>query len=255
VVPDPARLDRVRSLPGAHWDSVDTDHFRLYSEPGTYAASHIAALSARAERAWTDDLALIGERAYPHRINIFYFESKARMDSIFNIRGDGLTFPEAQLVMLVVTTGAPSDRHEIMHALSMNLWGWNAPQAVWQREGLANVASEPDWPYTIDQMAAQARRDGDGRTAADLTGARFLEGATVDRFRAYMLASSFVAYLIRTGGVLRFRQLWQQGLGAAPSIYGADLSTLGARWDAYLRGVSLPAGGIDLAHVQACACR
>jgi hypothetical protein len=178
----------------------------------------------------------------------------ARMDSIFNVRGSGLTYPEAQLVMLVTTAGAPDDRHEIMHALSMNLWGWNAPQAVWQREGLANVASEPEWPYTIDQMAAQARKNGDNRTALDLSGARFLEGSTVNRFQAYMLASSFVEYLIRAGDTGHFRQLWQRGMDAAPSIYGADLSTLGERWNAYLRGVSLPAGGIDLVHVQQCAC-
>jgi hypothetical protein len=257
VVPDPTRYERVLALPGAHWQSVDTEHFRLYTEPGTYAARHLRDVGERAERAWRDDLALIGEHAYQPRINIFYFESKARMDSIFNMRGEGLTYPEAQLVMLVMspTDSIPGDRHEIMHVISMNLWGWNAEQDVWQREGLANVASMPEWPYTIDAMAAQARRDGDQRTVADLTGPKFFDGERIDHFRAYMLASSFVEFLLLAGGVDKFRELWQQGLGATHAIYGYDLSELARQWEATLRTVPLPPQGINLAHVMACACR
>lgn len=258
VVPDPAPLNRVRSLPGSQWDSADTEHFRLYTEKGSFAAQHLDLLRGRAERAWRDDLALIRETAYPHRIHIFYFASKARMDSIFSVPGEGQAYPEAQLVMLLMAPGRdslPADRHEIMHVLSANLWGWSAEQAVWENEGLANVASLPDWPYTIDQMAAQARQDGDHRAAADLTGAKFFSGGRLDHFRAYMLASSFVGYLLAAGGVDKFRQLWQRGLDAAPSIYGADVAALGERWEATLRSVELPANGISLERVMGCACR
>jgi hypothetical protein len=258
VVPDPTRFERVLAWPGAHWQNVDTEHFRLYTEPGTYAARHLREAGERAESAWRDDLALIGELAYQPRINVFYFESAARMDSVFEMRGTGLTFPEAQLVMLVMGPGrdsTPDDRHEIMHVISVNLWGWNAEQAVWQREGLANVASMPDWPYTIDQMAEQARRDGDQRTVADLTGPAFFAGERIQRFRAYMLASSFVEYLLLAGGGNKFRQLWQQGLGATYAIYGYDLTELARQWEANLRTVPMPAGGINLAHVMECACR
>jgi hypothetical protein len=91
-----ARLSssRLRPLaPGARWDSVDSKHFRFYTERGTYAAGHLATLRDRAERAWTDDLAMLGMRDYPHRIHIFYFESKERMDSVFDVPGEGPGLP------------------------------------------------------------------------------------------------------------------------------------------------------------------
>ncbi|HTD61147.1 MAG TPA: hypothetical protein VK679_10865 [Gemmatimonadaceae bacterium] len=255
---DFSRLDRVRSIPGPPWDSVDTPHLRLYTEPGAYAARHIAALERRAERALTDDLALLHASGYGPRIHIFYFESQARLDSVFGVPGDGQAYPEALLVMVTANAHGletPSDRHEMMHVLSITMWGWGAPNERWRHEGLGNLASAPDWPYTIDQMAAQARRDGDTRGPAELSGAGFSAGDSVAKFRAYMLSSSFVGYLIRANGIDNFRQLWEQGLPAAPTIYGADIATLTARWNGYLRTVSLPANGIDLAHVQQGASR
>ena len=111
-------------------------------------------------------------------------------------------------------------------------------------EGLANFASGSEWPYTIDQMAAQARHNGDQRGPTDLTDDHFLDGDSPAHFRAYMLAGSFVGFL----GVDKLRQLWQRGL--PPD----EMATLTARWNDHLRTVALPSQGIDLVHVMQCTC-
>jgi hypothetical protein len=244
---DSTGLEQVRSLAGAHWDSVDSRHFRLYTEPGTWAARHIATLRDRVERARTDDLALLGMWWYPHRIHVFYFASKARMDSVFGEPGEGQADPPGQLVMLLADSGRyekPDDAHEIMHVISITRWGWGARNQAWMIEGLANFASASDWPYTIDQMAAQSRHNGDQRGPAELTGDHFLDGDRPAHFRAYMLAGSFVGFL----GVDKLRQLWQRGLPPA------EMATLTARWNDHLRTVALPSQGIDLVHVMQCIC-
>ena len=117
------------------------------------AAHHIATLRDRAERARTDDLALLGMWWYPHRIHVFYFASKARMDSVFGEPGEGQADPPGQLVMLLADSGRyekPDDAHEIMHVISITRWGWGARNQAWMIEGLANFASGSEWPYTID---------------------------------------------------------------------------------------------------------
>jgi hypothetical protein len=145
--------------------------------------------------------------------------------------------------------------HEMAHIVSLTLWGLNHPQDTWQREGLGVLASADQWPYSIDQLAAQSRRDGDSRSFSALAGQQFLEGDRMARFRAYMLSASFTSFLIREYGLPAFQHLWQRGDSAASSVYGADLPQLESRWHARLSHVTLPANGIDLNHVQQCQCR
>jgi hypothetical protein len=252
------RVPRVLAWPGAHWDSVSSDHFKLYFEPNTYAATHLVSLHARAERAWSDDMALLGLHDYPYPIRIFYFDSKARLDSIFGNPGEGQAYPDGQAVLLVASTGAyetPDDRHEIMHVLSITTWGFSAPENMWESEGLATVAYAPELPYALDAMAAQARRDGDRRSPLDLTRSHFLDGDRMAHYRAYLLSGSFVQYLMRTGGIDRFHQLWERGNGSAAAIYGADLARLVERWNAYLQSLQSSLEPIDLKHVSECRCR
>jgi hypothetical protein len=112
------------------------------------------------------------------------------------------------------------------------------------------LASADEWPFSIDEIAAQARRDGDGRKFEDLAGLAFSAGDRMARFRAYMLSASFVQFLLREHGTESFRALWQRGSSAAPEIYGVALPELEAQWTAALSHVTLPAGGIDLDKVQ-----
>lgn len=248
------RFQRVRADPCIAWDSVTTDHLTLYAARKTYAAEHFAQFRAQATRIWSADLRLVSgaDTAYPYRVRIFYFETPEEYRRVVGLRGTGASFPEAQLLVALAPPGDTTTdlAHELEHVISITLWGFDRPEDTWQREGLGVLASADEWPFSLDQIAAQARRDGDRRTVEDLSGPAFRAGDRMVRFRAYMLSASFVQFLLREHGTEPFRALWQQGSDAAPAIYGVALPNLEAQWATSLSQVVLPPGGIDLDQVQ-----
>ncbi len=248
------RFERVRTDPCITWDSVTTNHLTLYAARKTYAAKHLAQFSAQAARIWSADLGLVSgaDTAYPARVRVFFFDTPEEYRRVVGLRGTGASFPEAQLLVALAPPGDTTTdlAHELEHVISMTLWGFNRPEDTWQREGLGVLASAGEWPFSIDQIAAQARRDGDRRTVAELSGPAFLAGDVMARFRAYMLSASFVQFLMREHGTESFRALWQRGSDAAPAIYGVALPRLEAQWTTRLSHVDLPTGGIDLVQVQ-----
>jgi len=248
------RFQRVRRDPCIDWDSVATNHLTLYAAHDTYAAKRLVQFSAQANRIWAADLQLVSgaDTAYPYHVHIFYFDTPEEYRRVVGLRGTGASFPEAQLLVALAPPGDTANdvAHELEHIISMTLWGLNQPEDTWQREGLAVLASADEWPFSIDEIAAQARRDGDRRTFADLTGPAFLVGDRMARFQAYMLSASFVQFLLRQYGVEPYRALWQRGSGAAPKIYGVGLPALEGQWTAHLSHVTLPVNGIDLDKVQ-----
>ena len=236
------------------WDSITTSHLTLYAARNTYAATHLSQFSTQAHRIWNADLHLVSgaDTVYPYRVRIFYFDTPEEYRRVVGLRGTGASFPEAQLVVALAPPGdtAMDVAHELEHVMSLTLWGLNQPGDTWQREGLAVLASADEWPFSIDEIAEQARRNGDRRTFADLAGSAFLAGDRMARFRAYMLSASFVQFLLREHGTESFRALWQQGSSAAPNIYGVALPQLEAQWTATLSHVTIPPNGIDLDQVQ-----
>jgi hypothetical protein len=248
------RFQRVRADPCISWDSVTTNHLTLYAAHDTYAAKHFAQFSAQANRIWTADLRLANgaDTAYAYHVRVFYFDTPEEYWRVVGLRGTGASFPEAQLLVALAPPGDTTTdlAHELEHVISMTLWGLNQPQDAWLREGLGVLASADEWPFSIDEIAAQARRDGDRRTLEDLSGPDFRAGDRMMRFRAYMLSASFVQFLLRAHGTESFRALWQRGSSGAPEIYGVALPELEAQWTAALSRVTLPASGIDLDQVQ-----
>lgn len=251
---DSARLVALRAA--APWVAHVGERVTIYARPGSYAEAHAPALLQGADRASADNLRLLSLRDYPHRLYLFFFDSTVAMMAATGRGGTGGGFPEAQTAFVVVNAERPrpDDGHELAHLQSLTAWGLNRAEDVWLREGLGVLAQAACWGASIQELAAAARRAGDHRTMADLSGAGFFTGDVDARFRAYMLAAGFVEYLMRTDRS-KFLELWHRGAPEAQAIYGAPLSDVEARWDAGLPMNTQAVGRIDLVAAQRAGCR
>ena len=258
-VAGPITLDSARfvALRAAFpWIAHVGERVTIYVQRGSYAQAHAPELLERADRAALDNLKLLGLQEYPHRLYLFFYDSEAAMEAATGRGGTGGGFPEAQTAFVVVNAKRPrpDDGHELAHLQSLTAWGLNRAEDVWLREGLGVLAQPACWGASIQELAAAARRAGDRRTMADLSGAGFFSGDVDARFRAYMLAAGFVEYLMRTDRS-KFLELWHRGAPDAQAIYGATLADVEARWDAGLPVNAPQVGHIDLVAAQRAGCR
>jgi hypothetical protein len=233
------------AAPGVEWDSLVTPSLTLYVQPDTYGGRHREALRDRAEAGLGHALGLLGATRYPARLRIFIIDSREQMAAVTGQSHNGTTDPEAHTVLVVANDDwSPFDRHELMHAASLNLWGepgsarrgtaeWR--RGGWLREGLAAVAEDRCGRYTNRAVAAAMHEQGERLTLPQL----FESFYEQDDLAAYMQAGSLVEYLLDTGGRARLRALWLGGSDGLERVYGITIAELEKGWLRWL--VSTPA--------------
>lgn len=140
----------------------------------------------------------------------------------------------------------PVFKHEIMHALSLSLWGNPLgpdkdpyppkdsalmEQGGWLREGIAAAAEDLYVTYSYRGMAAQWLAE---RTIfpLDTLVNRFYR---VDDLAAYLQSGSLVNYLLEQYGKDRFRLVWRDGASAFERAYGRTTSQIESEWHTWLR--------------------
>jgi hypothetical protein len=182
------------------------------------------------------------------------------MQRVTSQRHNGTADAAAHAVILVANPRwSPFDRHELMHAASLTLWGepggaargsdaWRA--GGWLREGLAAAAENRCGAYTNRGVAAAMHAGGEKLTVADLI-ERFYE---LDDLAAYLQAGSLVEYLLDAGGRPAFRRLWAAGPGALGATYGRTANEIDAEWQAWLRATPAGARPDDVAALRRQGC-
>ena len=127
-----------------------------------------------------------------------------------------------------LTEADPAERHELMHVVSMNLWGVNPLPDYWLREGLAVFATEQCHPGAIDSTARAMLANGRAKPLRTYRESFFTPG--VDNYPAYLLNGSFVKFLFERGGLERLRELWAGGMVVVERVYGATAESLEDEW-------------------------
>ena len=226
--------------PGARWDSLTDGRLTVYAQPDTWAALHHDEMRLRSARALDHALSLLGESSYPGHVRVFLLESPAHMALVTGQRHNGTADAASHAVLVVANRDwSPFDRHEIMHAASLNLWG--EPGAArrgstawrregWLREGIAALAEDRCGRWTGRGVAAAMHAAGEGTSLDELTGSFY----ALDDLRAYLQAGSLVEYLLEIGGRDALRQLWRSGTAGLERVYGRDPAAIDVAWRAWL---------------------
>jgi tetratricopeptide (TPR) repeat protein len=152
---------------------------------------------------------------------------------------NGSTFPHGIL------------KHELVHVVGAAFGTWpsraSARWVLWENVGLIEgLAVAVDWParkFSPHTWSATLRRIG---KAPDL---RSLFGPvgfwTQPAGRTYILAGSFVRFLLDQYGPEPFRQAYRQG--SLENLYPRSPKELIGDWESYLDGLELPPGVLETA--------
>lgn len=229
------------------WDSVSAPGFTLYTLRGSYGAARAAQYRAEIEQGIAHALGMLNERTYPARLRLFVMSSRDDVEAVTGTGWNGWTdAPGNNAAVVARSECRPVLRHEIMHAVSLRLWGHPlgtagdpAPpqdpvrmaQGGWLREGIAAAAEDLYLTYSYRGMAAQWLAEGTIFPLDTLMN-HFYE---VDDLAAYLQAGSLVRYLLDQYGVDRFRAIWRDGVDAVPRVYGKTPGEIEAEWHAWLR--------------------
>jgi hypothetical protein len=160
----------------------------------------------------------------------------------------GQAIPGELTAFFVVLPGRPpAFRHEIMHALTLMLWGMHRTGS-WLSDGVATWAGGRCQGHSVDAVAAGFLRDGTlqplGRLAEHFW--------TTDELHGYITAGSAVGFLARTRGPQAVRLLWGIVLPTGTHPLGPGGEELEAAWRRHLE--SVPPARIDLERLRLHGC-
>jgi hypothetical protein len=229
------------------WDSIPTARFTLYVPRGSYAAARAAQYRGEVEAGIDHALAILGERLYPAHLQVFVMGSREDVEAVTSNGWNGWSDPAGNNAALVARPECrPVFKHEIMHAVSLVLWGNPLgpdkdpyppkdsvlmEQGGWLREGIAAAAEDLYVTYSYRGMAAQWLAEGTIFPLDTLVN-RFYR---VDDLAAYLQSGSLVNYLLEQYGKDHFRLVWRDGASAFERAYGRTASQIESEWHTWLR--------------------
>jgi hypothetical protein len=229
------------------WDSTAGAGFTLYTPRGSYAAARVSQYRSEVEVGIAHALAMLGEPTYPAHLQLFVMGSREDVEAVTGIGWNGWTdAPGNNAAVVARPECRPVFKHEIMHAVSLRLWGNPmAPdkdptpprdsalvaQGGWLREGVAAAAEDLYVTYSYRGMAAQWLAEGTILPLDTLVN-RFYQ---VDDLAAYLQSGSLVNYLLDQYGSDPFRLVWREGPSAFERVYGRTAAQIESEWHAWLR--------------------
>ena len=227
------------SREGFAWRTVEAQGIHLHYQPGGYAAERAPGLARAAAAALNHDRMLADLPRQSEPVELFLVESREQARQLTGQPHMGQAISGELTAFFVMVPGKPpAFRHEIMHALSLMLWGMHRTGS-WLSDGVATWAGGGCQGHSVDEVAAGFLRDGT-LPPLDRLAEHFW---TTDELHAYLTAGSAVAFLARTRGPQGVRTLWESVLPAGEHPLGAGGAEMEAAWRRHLQ--SVPPARVD----------
>jgi len=236
-VDDPAGW-AVRALNNRNfnWQSKSSEHFRIHYLPGSVAEREIDTLIKQNEAYLASHLTLLGIEEYDKVINFFYCDSRDQVKEISSYSVRTMANPGCLTVLAVLNNEERGhDAHELMHIVSMDLWGgweWKrAPALSWLSEGLAAYADIPCNGYEQAELAAHILKNTENSVPLDSLATNFRQ---YPEMIGYMLMASFVQFVLDQYGMELFHNLWNEGYDGFEKVFGKDVVAVEQEWLKYM---------------------
>ena len=243
--------ERALAHPLFVWDSITAPGFTLYTKRGGYGAERALEYRDEVTSALSHALTMLNEPRFPEHVRVFVVESREDVDALTGAPTNGWADPAGRNLAVVARAECrPLFRHEVMHVVSLLLWGnplggsvdprvqqnpVTFEQGAWLREGIAAAAEDRYGAYSYRGMAAQWQSEG-GLIALDTLVRSFYRQ---DDLAAYLQSGSLVQYLLETYGTAPLRVVWREGADAFGRAFGKSLPQIEADWQQWLRATPL----------------
>lgn len=229
------------------WDSLTAPGFTLYTKRDGYAAARALQYRDEVQSAISHALAMLGEPRFPEHVRVFVAESREEVEAVTGFGWTGWADPAGRNLAVVARAECrPVFRHEVMHVVSLLLWGnpiagdvdprtpkdpVTFGQGAWLREGIAAAAEDRYGAYSYRGMAAQWQAERGLMPMDTLVHAFYRQ----DDLAAYLQSGSLVQYFLETYGSARLRLVWREGTDAFDRAFGRNLSRIETDWQAWLQ--------------------
>jgi len=236
------------SRDGFAWRTAEAEGIHLHYLPGGYAAEHAPELARAASAALRHDLALAQLPAPAEPVELFLVGSREQGKQLTGQPFMGQAIPGELTAFFVTVPDKPAAfRHEIMHALTLKLWGQHRTTS-WLAEGVAQWAAGGCHGRINDEIASGFLRDGQLPPLADLAG-RFRE---IDELHGYVTGASAVGFVARGGGAPAVRALWDVHPAPGEHPLGPGGAEKEAAWRQHL--ATVPPARIDMDRLRQHGC-
>ena len=235
----PTRGYIEKALGGLH----ETKHFNIFYEKGSKIEREIEKIARDHEFQYAQLVDYL--RTQPTRkVNAYIYTSPEQKKRLI---GAGHTLVEDPFGYGYHVNYEPFPhpiiKHELVHALTTD---WHPILKVSLKLGLhEGIAVAADWnegELTPHQWSKAMRELGVAPTIEQIMGLGFWAKASS---RSYLLAGSFVRYVVDTYGIAAFKRAFPVGNFSA--AYGKSLSELSSEWETFLDTVSLTAADLTTA--------
>ena len=163
-----------------------------------------------------------------------FYPSKADMQYDINVRASGHADYWIKEVGFVCTDNPETIKeeniipapikHETMHMIAMESWGFPAENSQWLNEGLATYAANNCNGLKVDEVYSYLLSE-DMLISTDSLSQNFLE---TDEMIAYHQSAYVVQYLIENYGLEKFILIWRHGFVYFEQVYEVPFSEVEA---------------------------
>tara|TARA_R110001583_G_scaffold195104_1_gene369197 strand:+ start:918 stop:1733 length:816 start_codon:yes stop_codon:yes gene_type:complete len=162
---------------------------------------------------------LINIPIYTDSIHFRFLTDRDEMKKYTATKASGITYEWIKTVYIVDSykkgeVKAPI-KHELMHLMTMTLWGYPEKTSTWMNEGLAAFAENNCNNYNVQQIYRYFLENKMLLPIDSLADDIYKQPEMI----AYHQSAYIVEYLISNYGFEKFKELWRTGLDGFEKIY------------------------------------
>lgn len=196
-------------------------HFNFPDEGYNYNAKD--SLIEECFKGIESNLKIIGFNEFTDTVQVRFLNSPEDMFWLTGTHSGGITYLHINTVYIVANEDQkPPLKHELMHLMVMEKWGYPHQSSTWINEGLAAYAENNCNNFNVAQIY---RCLMDEQLLIDielLTNDFYAESEMI----AYHQSAAIVEYLLNNYKIEKFKKLWINGFSEFESIYGVQFSEI-----------------------------
>jgi hypothetical protein len=253
----------LRSLPVGHartiserrdyaWKVATYEWGRAYA-PSNYPSpqAQLDSIAQAVNAAITHNQDILATASYDRPIDVFLVDGRDEMRDLmgqpYGSTSDALG---STIILAKYGTSTWVMRHELMHVLSINLWGVPPEPAAWVREGIATFAGGPCATYNLHDIAAKLAQTRQLLPLNELIHNFYRH---IDLI-TYLQSGSLFQYIFETRGQRYARDMWELGLEKGLLLHRSDLQSLESEWRGFLASPRVRPDAVDWSKIQQAGC-